>query len=166
MRLICIFFCLFLNLAASCKLDKDITANLSVKKPTASIEGSYEFVSETIKLTEPEIKNISLTNPTWAGQWIFKDCRFSSCIMVTKSKFGEGTNRESEYITRSGKYKLEGTNLSLKIIFAFYSDEINSTEIYDVKFEEDKLTLIRYLTPHPENLSKGEDVIVLRRTIN
>jgi Lipocalin-like domain len=134
---------------------------------SSHLEGAYEFISETLTITEPEQRTEELTSNEWAGLWLFKDGHFSEMIMkrphseVDRS-LTQGP-REYGFEGYAGTYKVEGSNVELKNDLSIYPLAVNDTRILQFRLEGNKLTLTEGLTPNRESQARGNRITVLRR---
>jgi len=137
----------------------------NVGRGEPDVDGAYEFVSETTTLTKPEKRTFHYAPPEWTGLWIFKNNRFSQTSMRQRRSWDPFPRNQQDlgYTSSAGSYKIEGTRLILKQELSLNPAAIGYPAVSEYKLEGDTLTLIESLYPRPEDLSEGQQIIVLRK---
>jgi hypothetical protein len=129
------------------------------------LEGTYEFLSDTIKLTKPEATTETRLPPEWIGVWLFQNGRFSQTLMKQKRSWEPfpSNHQELGYQSSTGTYRMDGPHLFLKHEFSLNPNGVSQLTVVEYKLEGDTLTLTTKMRPRIEDLSEGEQITVLRR---
>jgi hypothetical protein len=162
--------CLMLVISGSCSsVEKAGRYKLNVSSPgmpqVEAVEGAYEFVSETTILEKPERRSDHRTSSDWMGLWILQSGRFSQTLMK-KGRVWSSFPQSPEsmgYESFAGTYKLEGETLVLYTKLSLYPFATQQPVEFKFKFDGNTLTLTRTMTSYMENLSAGQQTIVLER---
>jgi|ERR1041384_79405 hypothetical protein len=136
------------------------TEQLAQRQP---IEGAYEFVSETTVLEQPEKKTDQRTSSDWAGLWIFHGGYFSRTLMKKERAFTTLAPESIGYESDAGTYKIEDDSVTLYPNVRLYPIVPYPTTQFKFKAEGNKLVLTRTFFPYMEDLSAGNQTIVLNR---
>jgi len=131
----------------------------------ADLEGAYEFVSDTITLSKPKAVTERRVPPDWIGMWIFKDGRFSQTLMKQGRSWNPFPTNQDElgYQASAGTYKIDGPHLYLKHEFSLNPRGVSQLTVVEYELASGTLTLTAKMSPRLEDLSEGEQVIVLRK---
>jgi hypothetical protein len=154
-----------------CSSSGQFIASLEKRNPNqasaASLEGAFEFVSETITLNEPRPSTEERTSKEWAGLWLFKDGHFSETVMRRPHSVigGSATQgpREYGFEGSAGTYRIEGNDIELKNDLSIYPLAVNRVRTLQFQLEGDRLTLTERFTPSRESPARGSRVTLLRR---
>lgn len=147
------------------------SASQSLARPraeVATLNGVYELVSDTTTVTAPAQSVSQITSNEWKGLWFFQNGYFSQTL--TKKERPEWTPlhfptdaRGTGFDGAAGTYSVEGETVELEYRLAFYPGRAYALDVMSYRLEGDTLTLTKELSPHREDLSEGQRVIVLRR---
>jgi len=134
---------------------------------TSSLEGAYEFVSETTALTKPKKLTEQHSSSQWVGLWLFTDGHFSQTLMKRERRFWiprfPRNPEELGYRSVAGTFKIEGRTLNLIPRLRLSPYYIDQPWLLGYRLEGETLTLTETLHPNPHNDSEGQRTIVLRR---
>jgi len=133
-----------------------------------SLDGAYEFVSETLIITTPEQSTERRISDEWAGLWLLHNGHFSQTMMKKRrlnwiSSFPSEPD-ELGFYSIAGTYKVIGNTLELKVSVSFYPQNTGRPMRLEYQSNEDILTLTETLYSTKESLSKGQRITVLQRT--
>jgi hypothetical protein len=135
--------------------------------PTAAyiLDGAYELISVTTTLTKPQKSTQRLLPPEWRGMWIFHDGRFSQTLMKQRRSWNPFPTNQEElgYRAGAGTYQIEGNRLRFDYEYNLNPYGISQRVYTDFSLEGDTLSMTDNFSPHLEDLSEGQTVIVLRR---
>jgi hypothetical protein len=132
------------------------------------IDGVYELVSETTKLSKPKAVEVFRKPPDWSGLFFFTKGFFSVSWMETTrntdwiSSFPQTTN-ELGYEAFAGKYEFDGQSLTLVPDLKLHPFADRLTRWFEAKFEGNTLILSEKIRPYTEDLREGARTIVLKR---
>lgn len=169
--MISLVYVAFSAILNSCSLNGTPSALLEQRSSrqitSSSLEGAYEFVSETITLTEPRQHSEERSSSGWAGLWLFKGGHFSESIMrkphsAIDINLAQGP-REYGFEGSAGTYQVERSTLELKNDLSIYPLAVNDVRIFQLRLEGNELTLTEVFMPNRESQAKGNRVLVLRR---
>jgi len=129
------------------------------------LDGVYEFVSESVVLTEPEKTSYKRTSPEWGGIWQFQNGHFTSVLMKgRRDNFFSPKKREDlGFESSAGPYEIRGKTIRLIQTYTFHPFEVDRSIHLDYQFVGNTLALTQTLQPYVEDLRKGAITTVLRR---
>lgn len=132
---------------------------------TKSLEGAYEFISETTVLTKPQNMSERRTSNEWVGVWFFRDGQFSQTLMKKKRNWYPFPPNQQDlaYESSAGTFEVSGKNLLLKQTIALNPLAAGGFLGVEYQLEGDILTLTESIHASREDLSEGQRTIVLRR---
>jgi hypothetical protein len=152
-------------------LDKTLTEEQKQNKLAelnSSLDGVYEFVSETTTITSPEQSFTKRDEAEWKGLWMFQKGYFS--FTMEKRDRSEWTPRHFPDSPRgvgfdgaSGKFINNGNELSLDYKLSFYPGRTPTTSTFQYSISDNKITLTEDLRPGRENAATGQRIIILRK---
>jgi hypothetical protein len=129
-----------------------------------SIEGVYEFVSESTQLTKPKKETFKRTPPDWAGIWQFQKGHFTSVLMkARRDRFFARNNQDLGFESSAGSYGVKGKDVELTQTYTLSPFDVGGSLLMAYDIDGDTLTLTETLYPHVEDLREGTIVLVLRR---
>ena len=172
MRQLClIFVAMFLTSCASQyngqALKKQQPTTQSSQE-SSTVDGIYEFVSDSTNITSPEPRTERIANPQWQGLWIFHNGYFSQTLMKndrtewTPAHFPDDA-RKVGFDGVAGRYTVDGDAMKLHYRLSFYPGRANEDRTLKYRFENDELILTEELIPGREYIAAGQRVTVLRR---
>jgi hypothetical protein len=170
LHLLCVSLSVFS--LGGCSSNGQILASLeqknSIEMHSPQLEGTYELVSETLTLSEPEQLTEERVSNEWAGLWLFNDGHFSETTMkkphsIIGRNLTQGP-REYGFEGTAGAYQVEGSNIELSIDLSIYPLAVNKTRVLQFRIENSNtLILTETFIPGRESKAKGQRVTILRR---
>lgn len=156
-------FSLLLLMIGACALKGNSGLRESASNKTTSIDGVYDFVSETTMLTKPETKSIQRTSNDWVGVWCFHGDRFNYEMMFKRRPPFPKTMHDLGYRSGVGRFELKDNNIILQPTISLDQVELLQSKTLDYKIQDRTLTLIENMTPYMENQAEGQRTTILRK---
>lgn len=134
-------------------------------KQEQEVDGTYEFVSETLNLIKPKPVTERRSPPSWVGLWFFKNGHFSQTMM----KNGRGflaypkSHDDVGYESSAGTYAVDGRIIELERDLSLHPLSVGRTTTLEYRFEGDNIIFVEMMHPYTENVAEGKRTIVLRR---
>lgn len=152
---------MFIFAAKSKHIVEDQVGGMSSNK----LDGVYEFVSESLVLTEPKEITHKRTSPDWNGIWQFQNGYFTSVLMKGRRDtfFNPKAREDFGFESSAGPYEIKGNNIRLTQAYTFHPFEVDRSILMDYRFDGDTLVLTRTLKPYVRDLRRGTITTVLRR---
>ena len=134
-------------------------------RDTDKLDGVYEFVSESVVLTEPKKTSYKRASPEWGGIWQFQKGYFTSVLMKGRRDnfFDPKKLEDFGFESSTGPYEIQGKSISLIQTYTFHPFEVDRSILVDYRFKGNTLILTQTLQPYVEDLRKGTITTVLRR---
>jgi hypothetical protein len=154
-----------LILACSAQSKNSVEGQVDTISPD-KLHGVYEFVSESVILTEPKKVDYKRTSPEWEGMWQFQNGHFTRVLMKRRRDafFNPQKREDFGFESSAGPYELEGKSLRLIQAYTFHPFEVDRSIVMNYHFDGDTLVLTQTLQPYIEDLRKGTIKTVLRRS--
>lgn len=130
------------------------------------LNGAYEFVSESVVLTSPEVSKKERTSGGWSGLWLFQNGHFSQTLMKKGIRDGSCELRKLSalgYESSAGVYTVNGNFVELTMSLNLSTQEQGRPLTLEYKFDGDKLILIRRIHESVHSVNEGTETTVLRR---
>ena len=136
-----------------------------IARGSDKLDGVYEFVSESVVLTEPEKTAYKRISSEWGGIWQFQNGYFTSVLMKRRRDtfFNPQKREDFGFESSAGPYEIEGKSIRLIQTYTFHPFEVDRSILVDYRFDGDTLVLTQTLKPYVEDLRRGTITIVLRR---
>jgi hypothetical protein len=134
-------------------------------KKISPLDGAYEFVSETLELTNPESITERISTPAWTGLWLFQDGRFSQTMMKKGRGFLTYPKRHASigYESSAGTYVADTSVIKLEKDLSLHPLGAGRSVTLEYRFEGDLLILIEKMHPYTENIANGKRITTLKR---
>jgi hypothetical protein len=163
-RLIALVLLVSLTLGCSAE-SKHYTGGQIPTSSTGKLDGVYEFVSESVVLTQPKQDAYERTSSEWRGLWQFQNGFFTRVLMKRRrDAFFDPQKREDfGFESSAGPYESEGRGIRLVQSYTFHPFDVGRSVLMDYHFDGDRLILAQTLQPYLEDLRKGTITTVLRR---
>ena len=132
-----------------------------------TFDGVYEFVSDEVKIQEPNPSTTTRNATDMAGLMIFKDGFYSETLMQkTRSTWASQFPRSAKelgFSSTAGTYEVQGTILRLKEDLLLYPLYVGRPVLLQFQRKGDFLILRESWEPHLENRSMGQKITTLRK---
>jgi hypothetical protein len=130
-----------------------------------SLDGVYEFVSESTVLTKPRNTTYKRTSSEWAGVWQFQNGHYTRVLMKRRRDkfFNHKKLDDLGFESFAGSYKIEGESVLLKQSYALNPLNVDGFVLMAYRIDGNTLTLVQTLHPYLEDLREGTIITVLRR---
>ena len=132
-----------------------------------TFDGVYEFVSDEVKIQEPNPSTTTRNATDMAGLMIFKDGYYSETLMQkTRSTWASQFPRSAKelgFSSTAGTYEVQGRILRLKEDLSLYPLYVGRPVLLQFQRKGDFLILRENWEPHLENRSTGQKITTLRK---
>jgi len=129
------------------------------------LDGVYEFVSESVVLTEPKKTAYKRTSSELGGIWQFQNGYFTRVLMKRRRDtfFDPQKLEDFGFESSAGPYEIEGMSIRLIQAYAFHPFDVDRSMLMDYRFDGNTLVLTQTLQPYVEDLRRGTITTILRR---
>lgn len=153
-------------LISSLTMERRNIANERVAPSTSStLDGVYEFVSESTVLTAPKRSVQERISAQWSGVWQFQSGHYTQVLMKRRRDnfFNSKTLGDLGFESSAGSYEIQEENILLRRRYSFNPLNVDGFVLMAYRTDGNTLTLTQTLHPYVEDLREGTITTVLRR---
>jgi len=158
-------FLVIISMTHSCTSQSNAALTKDIGMDSRTVEGAYEFVSETVMITSPNKGTEKRTSDEWTGLWFFQHGRFSETLMKKKRSWPPFPTNEQDlgYESSAGTYDYNNDTLVLRHELSLNPFSGGRNSVFDCRIEGETLTLTETKMPYMESLTEGKRILILRK---